>query len=199
MDIDELLCEMNKRYWDTLGSENVIHHFSDEVKNHDPSKYVTQLVSSGYHHTFVFSNLLYNTNAWSKLNLSDWLTVIERIERQHDTKLIIDDYGRYADIIFLYKYLKIDSLDLINRSGIDTMNKLSILNTLRKLYKVMYLDETDVESFRDGTYPHGDEYATIHARLIDQGAVTAEIAAEKIQDAILRSISLTTPNAPKGI
>lgn len=191
MDVDELLDEMNKRYWDTLGSDNIIQRFSDEIQNHDPLTYLIRLVGNDYHHTFVFSNFLYNTNLWSTLNLHDWLTLIERVERPRDTKFIIDNYGGYVDIIFLYKFLKIDSLDLVCKSGMGATKQLAILNALAKLYKVVFLDETDLESFRDDTYPDGETYEKVHACLIDQGAVKAEDVGEKIQNAIFRYVDLT--------
>lgn len=167
IDSDNFWLHLYEIYWDDISNyEKAI--FNTSIEEFDKKELLVSLFSKKFDPNFILYSLLCNYKLWFSLTCEDWLKIIEKVFREND-KFIIENYGSYCDVIFLHRYLKIDSLSLLLKSNLSNEIKLEIFNVLLKLGNVMFFDESDEENFSDGTFKFFQKYLETHDKLLKEG------------------------------
>ena len=193
MEIKIFLNKMYDFFWDSTDHQQLIEEYKYEItKEFDSKDFIIALCDNKYHSSFILSNFLFNTELWSDLLLKDWKQIVSNVKRPSNIRFIIDDYGVYCDLIFLYKFLGIDSFSILNEcEDLDQYSKQIIFSNLLELLPELYITEYDIENFEDGTYPNYNTYKTVQNKLIDNGAKKSHKTSSKIK---LQLISLCNLN-----
>ncbi|KFF01725.1 hypothetical protein [Chryseobacterium luteum] len=167
--------------------------FENDIKNYDISSFnlvdvIIYLFNNKCDQGFILSALKWKTDLWSLLSKQDWMKIIENIKRNVGARYLIGNYGMYCDIVFLYRYLKIDGLKLLMETNIYKETKNNILQDIQKISFELEYSILDEENFEDGTFPNKELYPLIHNKLIKQACKKAKLDLANINKDILKFI-----------
>lgn len=179
-----------ERYWNHITDfEGYI--LNNQIENVGQEDTLIPIFSSKYSPNFIFSVLLWRVDLWKSLSLKQWNKIIQSIDRRgaENKVFLIHDYGKYCDLIFLYRYLGIDSIKLLfDDTVINKDEKKKVLTDIEKIDFLFLKRESDIEDFKDGTFPDNGLYELVQERLIVEGAVKSRKNIEGMRKDILTYI-----------
>ncbi|AZQ65229.1 hypothetical protein EI427_23740 [Flammeovirga pectinis] len=105
-----------------------------------------------YDYQYNIGLLLTFPDLFIHLNTKDWIYIIEKNsqrERRNITDYrLLNEYGNFSDLIFLSRYLCIDSIDLVFREAINitVKDRLYIKAFFSKFEYLLSISESELES-----------------------------------------------------
>lgn len=129
----------------------------------------------------VYTFMLLFPEIWRDFNKDAWENIMLRVNRPTNLRRFKDERGYFDDIIFLFRFIKIDSLEWI--MGLDKLSVQEKLNTFK--YFLMRPDELlqadyDEINFEKGYFCEKTDCINMQKRLLSQGLHT--VAAEITED-----------------
>jgi len=122
-----------------------------------------------YPHRYVLDFFLATPFLWKDIHVEIWPKILTRAKARPDTSRIIDQVAQYADIEFLSRYVKVDSLGFVIASdNIDESEKSNVIAYFSKFPYGLVPSELDDDDL-DGVYfVEKGELALLTAALCDQ-------------------------------
>lgn len=144
--------------------------FLPDLKNYQFSE-ILAFQGKKYNYNYIFEFLLSTPSLWSSFTDSDWLEVMQAMNPRPNPLPIIDlDHGDFADIHFLFKYLRVNSIEVfLRQNNFSISDKNHLISYCFRNLNSLLLDEIDLESL-DGEYLMAkEELWQIQARLTANG------------------------------
>jgi hypothetical protein len=125
------------------------------------------LLNNEFH---VYSFMLLFPEVWMDFHKVNWQQILVRAKRPANLRLLMDERGYFDDIIFLYRFVEVDSLKWVYEDPIlSRENKLNIFNYFLERPDHLFRDNWDSENFQNGNWPEFGFCMRMKRRLISEG------------------------------
>ena len=149
----ETLEKIYKGYgFDDVVGISYFEKFLDELKDYSFAELLAYQ-SKRYPISYVVAFLLSTPSLWTHLSDLEWIEIMKFMNPRPDPLKSIDlDNGDFADIYFLNKYIRVNSIEVfLNQDNFSILDKNHVIKYCKRTSYSLLLDELDLEDL-DGNY-----------------------------------------------
>ncbi len=150
--IEQLAWEMYRNEGEEEVGRRFFINYLNQIKNFG-TKDLLKFYMKNFSAKYFNSLMMALPELWQNFTVEDWIELLENLgERPLEPKKgEVGDYGNFADIQFLCKFLEIDGLNLYlkyTESAIE--NKIAVINYMQGFSDEFIKDEMDFEDLSEG-------------------------------------------------
>ncbi|MEG4630915.1 hypothetical protein QUB56_15115 [Microcoleus sp. AR_TQ3_B6] len=164
------MLETLKRMYDGYGFDKVVgisyfNKFLDELRSYRFSE-IFAIQAKTYPLRYVFDFLLSTPSLWVQLSDVEWIEIMNSMNpRPYPLKLSLDN-GYFADIHFLAKYIRVNSIEVFLRQpSFSDLDKNYIIQYCQRDVYSFLVDEIDLEDLDGDYFVSEKEIRSVQSRL----------------------------------
>jgi len=157
--------------YDGYGFDNAVgisyfNKFLDELRNYRFSD-IFALQAKTYHLRYVFDFLLSTPSLWVQLSDVEWIEIMNSLNPRPDPLKLSLDNGYFADIHFLAKYVRVNSIEVFLRQpSFSDLDKNYVIQYCQRNVYSLSVDEIDLEDLDGDYFVSEQEIRSVQSRLI---------------------------------
>jgi hypothetical protein len=164
------MLETLKTMYDGYGFDNVVgisyfNKFLDELRSYRFSE-IFAIQAKTYPLRYVFDFLLSTPSLWVQLSDVEWIEIMNSMNpRPYPLKLSLDN-GYFADIHFLAKYIRVNSIEVFLRQpSFSDLDKNYVIQYCQRDVNSFLVDEIDLEDLDGDYFVSEQEIRSVQSRL----------------------------------
>ncbi|HAZ48626.1 MAG TPA: hypothetical protein DDW76_38040 [Cyanobacteria bacterium UBA11369] len=164
------MLETLKTMYDGYGFDNVVgisyfNKFLDELRSYRFSE-IFAIQAKTYPLRYVFDFLLSTPSLWVQLSDVEWIEIMNSMNpRPYPLKLSLDN-GYFADIHFLAKYIRVNSIEVFLRQpSFRDLDKNYVIQYCQRDVYSFLVDEIDLEDLDGDYFVSEQEIRSVQSRL----------------------------------
>ena len=119
--------------------------------------------------------LLMFPELWKDFNKENWQTILINTNRPANLRLFKDERGYFDDIVFLFRFVKVDALKWVfENSLLSHEKKINIMNYFLMRPDELLKGDYDESGFNQGFFGNKEYIHIMQDRLIEQGLVKVD-------------------------
>ncbi|HBL12018.1 MAG TPA: hypothetical protein DD379_11525 [Cyanobacteria bacterium UBA11162] len=168
------MIETLQTMYDGYGFDEVVgisyfNKFMDELRDYRFSE-IFAFQAKRYPLRYVFDFLLSSPSLWVHLSDVEWIEIMNSMNpRPYPLKLSLDN-GYFADIHFLAKYIRVNSIEVFFRQpSFSDLDKNYVIQYCQRDVYSLLLDEIDLEDLDGDYFVSKQEIRSVQSRLTSGG------------------------------
>ena len=166
----DLLETMYHSYgFDKVVGISYFHKFMDKLRGYRFSE-IFAFQSKIYPLRYVFDFLLSTPSLWVQLSDLEWIEIMNSLNPRPDPIKMSLDSGYFADIHFLVKYVRVNSIEVFLRQrSFSDLDKNNVIRYCQRDVYSLFADEIDREDLDGDYFMSEQDIRSVQSRLTSGG------------------------------